>query len=379
MTDKVLIIDGNSPSGLSAVRSLKKHGLKVGVLSTRAYSYASHSKYVYENFGYANPLESLNTFQRKILKIIDKGYSLLFYFSDDSALALFSMQDKLPDEIKKSFPPKGAIKIAFDKLKTVRLCKKLNIPAPKTYTKIKDISINSFPLVAKSRGLFNQDFKFSKKNKITFINSMEEFKKNIKPKNLLIFQEYIPGKEYGSFFLVNHGKIRASFAHQRILSFKPYGGASIFRKSIKFPKEMWKYSTKILKKLKWHGIAMIEFKKDERDSKYKLIEINGRFWGSLPLAISAGIDFPYLYYKMCKEGDVKVKTDYRINIYQKNIIGMISSIPSYIFDKVPNIENRCILDLAYGLIKLSRDDVFSLKDPMPFVNGIKYLIRRILN
>jgi hypothetical protein len=42
----------------------------------------------------------------------------------------------------------------------------------------------------------------------------------------------------------------------------------------------------------WHGVAMVEFKIDRRDQLPKLMEINGRFWGSLQLAIDAGVDFP---------------------------------------------------------------------------------------
>ena len=43
---------------------------------------------------------------------------------------------------------------------------------------------------------------------------------------------------------------------------------------------------------RWHGVAMVEFKRDERDDTPRLMEINGRFWGSLQLAIDAGVDFP---------------------------------------------------------------------------------------
>ena len=37
---------------------------------------------------------------------------------------------------------------------------------------------------------------------------------------------------------------------------------------------------------------MVEFKLDARDGVAKLMEINGRFWGSLQLAVDAGVDFP---------------------------------------------------------------------------------------
>ena len=39
---------------------------------------------------------------------------------------------------------------------------------------------------------------------------------------------------------------------------------------------------------------MVEFKYDSKTSTPYLMEINGRFWGSLQLAIDAGVDFPRL-------------------------------------------------------------------------------------
>jgi len=47
----------------------------------------------------------------------------------------------------------------------------------------------------------------------------------------------------------------------------------------------------------WHGVAMVEFNVSSRGIPY-LIELNGRFWGSLRLAIDAGVDFPWLLYQL---------------------------------------------------------------------------------
>jgi predicted ATP-grasp superfamily ATP-dependent carboligase len=59
---------------------------------------------------------------------------------------------------------------------------------------------------------------------------------------------------------------------------------------------------------------MVEFRMDEKDKKPKLMKLNGRFWNSLPLAIAAGVDFPYLLYKMIKEGDVETVSTYRLGV-----------------------------------------------------------------
>ena len=70
--------------------------------------------------------------------------------------------------------------------------------------------------------------------------------------------------------------------------------------SIHFP-EIEKYSLDLLNSLKWNGVAMVEFRIDKNTSIPKLMEINPRFWGSLETAIFAGVDFPYLVFKLITE------------------------------------------------------------------------------
>src|SRR5664280_1509105 len=59
---------------------------------------------------------------------------------------------------------------------------------------------------------------------------------------------------------------------------------------------------------------MVEFKKDEIDGEFKLIEVNPKFWGSLDLSIVSGVDFPYLTCKMCIDGDIEPVFNYKENV-----------------------------------------------------------------
>ena len=71
-------------------------------------------------------------------------------------------------------------------------------------------------------------------------------------------------------------------------------------------------SEKLLEKMKWHGVAQVEFKKD-KEGTLRLMEVNPKFWGTLDLSIKAGINFPHLLYKMTIEGDVEPCFQYKTN------------------------------------------------------------------
>ena len=72
------------------------------------------------------------------------------------------------------------------------------------------------------------------------------------------------------------------------------GGPSTSRVSIN-NEELVDMSVRLLQHLNWHGVAMVEWKIDPDSNVPKLLEINPRFWGSLELAIRAGVNFPLLY------------------------------------------------------------------------------------
>ena len=76
---------------------------------------------------------------------------------------------------------------------------------------------------------------------------------------------------------------------------------SVYRESIAADPALVERSRRLLEHFGWQGVAMVEYKVDERTGTPMLMEINGRFWGSLQLAVDAGVDFPRLLIE-CAEG-----------------------------------------------------------------------------
>jgi predicted ATP-grasp superfamily ATP-dependent carboligase len=105
-------------------------------------------------------------------------------------------------------------------------------------------------------------------------------------------QERVVGPGIGVFLLRWEGTIRARFSHRRLREKPPSGGVSVYRESYLPPRELIARSEALLERLGWEGVAMIEYKVDSATGTPRLMEINGRFWGSLQLAVDAGVDFP---------------------------------------------------------------------------------------
>ena len=107
----------------------------------------------------------------------------------------------------------------------------------------------------------------------------------------LLVQGYAPGKGAGAFFVVWNGEILAEFMHLRLHEVPHTGGVSSLRRSFKHPKMLEDARKRILQ-FGWQGPAMLEYRWNEETDRFALMEMNGRFWGSLHLPLYAGIDFP---------------------------------------------------------------------------------------
>jgi predicted ATP-grasp superfamily ATP-dependent carboligase len=124
-----------------------------------------------------------------------------------------------------------------------------------------------------------------------------------------LVQGFVPGSGKGVFALCNHGRSVAWFAHERLRDVRPSGSGSSLRRSAPLPARLRAPAERLLTALEWHGPAMVEFRDD--GSEPCLMEVNGRFWTSLQLAISAGVDFPRLWVAILSGEPVPAPNGYR--------------------------------------------------------------------
>jgi predicted ATP-grasp superfamily ATP-dependent carboligase len=111
--------------------------------------------------------------------------------------------------------------------------------------------------------------------------------------DLPIVQKFIQGEGAGFFAFYKNGQCINYFMHKRIREYPPKGGASVVAESF-YDSQILSDGIKILNELKWEGVAMVEFKKDNITNTFNLMEINAKFWGSLDLALVCGANFPQM-------------------------------------------------------------------------------------
>ncbi|WP_210424929.1 carboxylate--amine ligase [Halorussus halobius] len=188
-----------------------------------------------------------------------------------------------------------------------------------------------------------------------------------------LVQAYLPDTdEYSFCAMYDHGEALATFQHRQVRGFSYSGGTSAFRTSVADP-DLEAEGLTLLDALDWHGPADVEFKRDDRTGEFKLMEVNPRFWSSVPFAVAAGADFPLYYWLVATGRADRIEPGYDVGIGGHLLVGEISYLLSVVRDDVPLAERpslpAALADVLGSLVRYPRLDYADLADPCP---GLRY-------
>jgi predicted ATP-grasp superfamily ATP-dependent carboligase len=302
---RILVTDGDSRSALAATRSLGRRGHEVFTAATRATSLAGVSRHSRATLVYPDPATDSAGFVRAIAEFAAREkLDLVIPMTEITTLLLTGDRDKLPAGCRVPFPEQALVDRASDKAAVMALATECGVPIPKT-TVVANVAearaaapALTWPTVikpARSRvrvnaGWLSTGVEYAA-DAADLVRRLEALDPAAFP---ILLQERIAGPGVGVFACYDRGEPVASFAHRRLREKPPSGGVSVLRESAPLDPAAADHAHRLLRALGWHGVAMVEFKQDSRDGSLRLMEINARFWGSLQLAIDAGVDFPAL-------------------------------------------------------------------------------------
>lgn len=308
MSARVLVLDGNQRSALAVTRALGARGIAVTVADATATSLAGCSRHAAARATYPDPVTSPSDFVAGLAQVIDtRGIDVLLPMTDITTALVLRHRDTF-SQVRLPFPDYATYERLINKQKVMALAQSLGIPAPATRV-IHDANECSsaldglrFPVVIKPVYSKVQTATGWVPVGVQYADSADELQHKLHTSPCLgsvplLVQQRIQGYGHGVFALYDHGRPVVYFAHQRLRERPPSGGVSVLSESVALQPASRRFAETLLTRVAWHGVAMVEFKVDDAGTPY-LMEVNGRFWGSLQLAIDAGVDFPYLLYRL---------------------------------------------------------------------------------
>lgn len=328
---KALVIGEDTRSFLSVIRSLGKMGLLVDVVCYDRTSPSLTSKYINRALYFNYQSFSTNDWLASVVELINsQHYDLVFPCDERAIFPLFKAQERINSKCRLALPNKEVRDSLFDKHLTKQVAIQCGVRIAKgemhniedhTYASLS--SLYSPHFVIKPTESFNED-KLSSRNKVAIIASEKDFNDYLNQSDIeaqqFLIEEYFAGTGEGISLFACDGQVQYMFAHTRVNEPRSGGGSS-YRKAIPLDPAMANACVAICHATRYDGVGMFEFKKNYDTGEWILVEVNARFWGSLPLAIHAGIDFPR-YYAQYLLGDYEHQltpsSEYNLNAYARS-------------------------------------------------------------
>ena len=366
-----IVVGGDHP-GLGIARSLGRRGIPVYVIDDE-HCISSWSRYVTRFIKVNDVLDERKT----VDAVLDIGRRfnlrnwVLFPTRDETVAAFSRHREELSKFFRVGTGEWQSVQWAWDKSKSYSLAATLDIPCPRTFNP-KDASelpslYASLPLAIKPA--VKENFFYATRAKAWRANTVEELHRfydkaarQIKPEEILV-QEIIPGdgREQFSFCaFVQHGQLHSTLTARRCRQHpREFGRAATYVETVDVP-EVEELSQRFLRAINYHGLVEIEYKRDPRDGKYKLLDVNARAWGFHSIGSGCGIDFPYMLYADLLGLSIE-PVRARAGV---GWLRLLTDIPTALADLMHG--SLSLGDYFHSLRATRVEAVFSRKDPAPF-------------
>lgn len=303
---RVLILDGQQRSALAIVRSLGRHGLEVYAADSTIPCLAGTSRFAAAQLRHPDAKAHADEFVAWVKATAAQLNIDMVVPATDLTTMLLAPLNGMLGATKLSCAGRGAYEQVSDKGALVELALQVGVKVPATTALLGRTAIDehlrqaTFPLVikpARSKLLLGNRIVSTG---VSIADSPQAAARYLDAQPWLdampcLLQEFVPGHGVGVFASYANGAATAWFEHRRIREKPPSGGVSVLSESVPIAVELQQAAERLLDAVRWDGLAMVEFRVTQDGAPY-LMEVNGRPWGSIQLAIDAGVDFPALMY-----------------------------------------------------------------------------------
>jgi protein-tyrosine-phosphatase/predicted ATP-grasp superfamily ATP-dependent carboligase len=370
----VLILGASPRISIAIARSLRARGVPVEIASFQPEEYALHSRAVRAFHRLPARRKHPEAFAAALLALVREGrFDLILPAGDPALAALADLYDELSALLHVGCPSPRSVGRVLNKSLTLETAQSCGIRVPFTCTiaNVAELDLVApqlrFPVVVKPEKKGAAAFR------IFYFNSLTELAAALNDNkwDRLLVQEYCPGVGVGVEILMHKGECVAQFQHRRLKEAPATGGVAILSVAEEPDPVLLQSSLKLLRALEWEGVAMVEFRVDRETGNSVLMEVNGRFWGSVSFPIAAGVDFPLYYWQLLHGEQPDVPLRYSVGMRWRWSPGYVDRMQSIVFRThgfpglKPSISQE-FLETPADFSPFIKDALWSWSDPFPF-------------
>ena len=388
---KTAVIGTDSPIGLTVVRELGERGVPVHALGKRPDSIGGKSKFA-QHFTLW-PEGPLALWLPEFAARHEIG--AIMAISEQTLVELSAMRGTIPNCIIIA-PKLENLAMVLDKNTTLAAAREIGVEAPESWQPgasdnqrqcaenlAYPVAVKWSDPVAISDRLATAGLPLEKVEYADGPDALMAILQKYDPLGAWpMVQEYVGGSGFGQMLHMHHGTATLKFQHQRLREWPPSGGVSTYCSAVPLTDHspQMALSEKLLQSIGWEGPAMVEYRFEPATGRYVLMEINGRFWGSIPLAYHCGANFAWETWR-CAVGRAAEPVPELNNRFARYLVPDSKHLIHQLRNSALNIGQKLEL-LGSFILQFSNPSaryyVWTWKDPRPFLSDIWSIIRKTL-
>jgi predicted ATP-grasp superfamily ATP-dependent carboligase len=311
----VILLGSDTPIGLAVLRDLGRHGYSTIGIGRSVTAIGSASRHCHHHVVRRDEEGAL---VEQLVELADRFQaSVLLAISESDLLMINRYRARLEESLRVLTPSADRLELVLDKTRCQTIAQSVGLRVPRTFhpaslTEAGRMAVKmAFPVILKWADPSRVASRLSETGlpiiKAEYAADPAALLERLRPYEPIgefpLVQEYCPGRGLGQMFLARDGEVFLEFQHERLHEWPPEGGISSLCRSIPLSEhgEVRARAKALLGALRWTGVAMVEYRFDPARGEYVFLEVNGRFWGSLPLAVAAGVPFAAGLVALCAD------------------------------------------------------------------------------
>lgn len=391
--NRVLVLDAQGDPALAVVRSLGRKGVAVVAGGHHRELPAMLSKHAAGSYVHPNPHEAPEEFIDHLeAHLAANSYLAVIPITDRNRTLLSRHKERLEATgTQVAVEDWDRFQRANDKAAMIEMASNVDVPVPRTHAPESNDAIDAladdfpYPAVIKPRRTSAWDesgrYHNCRIDRENYVDTPAELRttyrelldsNGVYERLLPIVQEVVPGEPMATVAIADEGEPKATFQHRRLRTHPIEGGRGAVLTGVDEPR-MLDLAERVIEALGWTGPIMVEFIK-RPDGEFVLIEVNGRYWGAVPLPILSGIDMPWIHYLQLngfeRHGSSSYRTDVRLRqLFHTDLLWFGQKLARGEYDGVVPFLTA---------FATTRDTFLSARDPMPLAGALFHTARLVV-
>lgn len=296
---RILVTDAGRGSAVAVIRSLGRLGWHVVAAASDPRAAGFRSRHAAARIRYPDPLADREAMVEHLVETCrERQIDLIVPVTEEVALPVSRARSRFEPRTRVALAEPASFERARDKDQVLELAREVGIPVPRTRTVTAGTADSAdpmlgWPVVVKPAVSRDSDGDQTLVHEVAYAGNagaLASILAALPATTTVLLQELCPGAGIGVELVTDRGRVIEAFQHRRLREVPTTGGASSYRESMALDPGLFEHATALLSALRWTGVAMVEFKVGPDGPR--LMEVNPRLWGSLPLALAAGVDIP---------------------------------------------------------------------------------------